>query len=602
MTLTDVIYACLGAGALLAAVLPRLVARRPVSMPLIFLLCGGLLYLLPTGLPRVDPVGDRLWVQHATEMCVIISLMGAGLALNRPFGRRSWSATWRLLGITMPLSVAATAALAWGMDWPPAVALLIAAVLAPTDPVLASEVRVGAPTDSEHDEDEVRFALTSEAGLNDGLAFPVVHAAIALAAAAGAGWSGSWIGEWVLVDVVYRCAVGVIGGLVVGRLLGWMFFRTNWEALRLSEHREGFVALGATFLSYGVVELVHGYGFLAVFLTACSVRAAERAHGYHVVLHEFIEQVERLLTAALLFLAGGYIATGGLAALTWRGAVLALVAVFVIRPLTGWLAQLGSAAGPRERVVTAFFGIRGIGSLFYLAYALGTGDFLVSDEEMWAVVTFAVVVSVVVHGIAATPVITRLDRLRRRRERRTARSSGTRDEPAQQSLSVPDPGLSPAWTSQARHRVPPFPAESGRHGSCPTTAFAGRGHRRRPVHAVRLLPRAEPRPSHRLRPGLPAGPRPCPAAGPDPPMRAVHAHRHLLTGIGSAVPRHCSAGSSLPPAVAPDDRRPARPRPVAPGPRRAPVRVVRLRAAGGPAAPDPADAACAARPGRSCAW
>lgn len=415
MTLSDLVYVCLGLGALGAAVLPRVVSKRPFSMPMAFLVAGLVVHLLPVPLPAVDPVTDRLWAEHITEACVIVSLMGAGLAINRPFGRRTWSGTWRLLGITMPLTVVAVALLGWLLlDWPPAVALLLGAVLAPTDPVLAAEVRVGEPTDSEHDEDEVRFSLTSEAGLNDGLAFPLVYAATALAAAAGAGWSADWIGSWLLEDVLGRCAVGLILGVAVGRLLGWMFFRARTSALRLSEHMEGFVALGATFLAYGVTELAHGYGFLAVFVTACTIRAAERSHGYHKVLHEFTEQIERLLTAVVLFLLGGYIAAGALSELTWQGAAVGILLLVVIRPVTGWLGQLTGAAGPRERAVISLFGIRGIGSLFYVAYAFGQDTFSGMERQVWAVVAFTVVASVMLHGISATPVIDRVDRKRSR--------------------------------------------------------------------------------------------------------------------------------------------------------------------------------------------
>ncbi|WP_344609447.1 cation:proton antiporter [Streptomyces glaucus] len=436
MTSADHLFALLGAGALAAAVVPRLVAGRPLSMPLVFLLCGIALQLLPVPLPDVDPVRDRALAEHLTEVCVIVSLMGAGLALNRPVGRLRWRATWRLLGITMPLSIAVVAVLAWWLlDWPVAAALLIAAVLAPTDPVLASEVRVGEPTDSEHDEDEVRFALTSEAGLNDGLAFPVVAAAVALAAA-GTGPYGGRLGHWLLVDVGYKCVVGVLAGLLVGKMLGWLFFRAGRQAMRLSEHREGFVALAATFLAYGVTELLHGYGFLAVFITACRIRAAERSHGYHVVLHDFVEQIERLLTAVLLFLLGVYVAQGALAALTWQAAVVGLLLLFVVRPLTGWAAQFGAAAGPRERAVISFFGIRGIGSLFYLAYALGVETFHVPAGELWALVTFTVVVSVILHGVTASPVVSRLDRLRvlRVRTRRGGGREPSEDEVANERL------------------------------------------------------------------------------------------------------------------------------------------------------------------------
>ncbi|MER7625784.1 cation:proton antiporter [Streptomyces sp. NPDC126503] len=415
MTLSDAVYLALGVGALGAAVVPRLVFRRPLSMPMVFVAAGALAALLPWGIPVVDPVDDRLWVEHATEVCVIVSLMGAGLALNRPVGLRRWRGPWRLLGIGLPLTIAFAAATAAPLlAWPLAPALLLAAVLSPTDPVLAAEVRVGEPTDEKDDEDEVRFTLTAEAGLNDGLAFPFVLGAVALAAAAGQdGGSWGWLGRWFLVDVLVRIGVGVALGILVGRLLGLMFFRAPQRWLRLSEHMEGFVALGATFFAYGVTELAGGYGFLAVFVTACTVRAAEHSHGYHRVLHEFTEQVERLITVFLLFLLGGYLVSEGLAELSWRGAVVAVLLVVVLRPLAGWLCQLGMPVARRERLVTALFGIRGIGSIFYLAYALGHTDaFAPYARELWAVVGFTVLLSVLLHGAAATPVIRRLDRLR----------------------------------------------------------------------------------------------------------------------------------------------------------------------------------------------
>ncbi|MEU1892941.1 cation:proton antiporter [Streptomyces pristinaespiralis] len=415
MMFSDAVYAALGVGALAAGVVPRIVFKRPLSMPMVFLAAGALVAALPLPVPVVDPVRDRLWVEHVTEVCVIVALMGAGLAINRPFGLRAWAGPWRLLGITLPLTVAGTTlAAVLLLDWPFALALLLAAVLSPTDPVLAAEVRVGEPTDAEQDEDEVRFTLTSEAGLNDGLAFPFVLAALAAASAAAAGRPFEWIGGWLLTDLLGKAAVGVLTGLAIGLLLGRMFFRARVSALRLSEHMEGFVALGATFVSYGVAELLHGYGFLAVFVTACAIRSAERSHGYHKVLHEFTEQVERLLTAFLLFLLGGYLVTGGLGALDWPGALVAVLLVLVIRPVTGWVAQLGFRAGTRERLVTSAFGIRGIGSLYYLAYALGQGAFSAHAEELWSVVAFTVLASVMLHGTAATPVISRLDRLRGR--------------------------------------------------------------------------------------------------------------------------------------------------------------------------------------------
>ncbi|MGW6286071.1 cation:proton antiporter [Streptomyces sp. NPDC055107] len=424
MTITTegAVYGCLGIGALLAAVLPRLLSRLPVSVPIVFLAAGVALYLTPLPLPEIDPVADRLWVHHLSELCVIVSLMGAGLAINRPFGWRPWASAWRLLGLAMPLTIGATALAVWGLlGWPVSVALLVAAVLAPTDPVLASEVRVGEPSAEKNDEDEVRFALTSEAGLNDGLAFPFVLAAIALAAA-GESWTGGRLRHWVWSDVLVRTSVGVAAGLAIGLLLGRLLFRSRAGSLRLAEQGEGFVALAATFLAYGLTEALHGYGFLAVFVTACTLRRSEHSHGYHQVMHAFVEQIERLLMALLLFGVGAYVASGGLAALTWRGAAVGVLLHLLIRPAAGLLAQLRGPGRPKERVAVAFFGIRGIGSLFYLAYAFGEGDFGPLEREIWAVVVFAVLISVVVHGVAAAPVTSYLDRRSAESSRRDART------------------------------------------------------------------------------------------------------------------------------------------------------------------------------------
>jgi NhaP-type Na+/H+ or K+/H+ antiporter len=293
----------------------------------------------------------------------------------------------------------------------PAAALLLGAALAPTDPVLAADVQVGEPTDEEDSEDEVRFALTSEAGLNDGLAFPFVYAAIAMATVGAA--PGGWLGDWVLEDVLYKGVVGVVGGIVVGKLLGKLFFRATSDVLRLARHSEGFLALAATFLAYGVVEVAGGYGFLAVFVAARAIRSAERGHDYHQVLHDFAEQTERLLTVLLLLLLGGAVVSGLLAPLTWQAALVGLALILVIRPLIGWLSLRGAPGHPAEHWVIASFGIRGIGSFFYLAYAMSEADFPEADL-LWATVGFVVIVSVVLHGVLATPVMQLLDRANER--------------------------------------------------------------------------------------------------------------------------------------------------------------------------------------------
>ena len=420
MNLADAAYAILGVGALLAGVLPRALERRPLSLPIAFLLLGMVVFALPVGLPAPDPIAYPTIATHLTEIGVIVALMGAGLKIDRPLGWRRWSSTWRLLAIAMPLTIAAVAVLGWW--WAglvPASALLLGAALAPTDPVLASDVQVGEPTDVEDSEDEVRFALTSEAGLNDGLAFPFVYAAILMATHGAA--PGGWFARWFTVDVLYKGAVGVAGGLAIGWLLGRLFFRAPSETLRLARHSEGFLALAATFLAYGIVQVLGGYGFVAVFVAARAIRSAERSHEYHQVLHDFSEQIERLLTVLLLLLFGGAVVTGLLAPLTWPAALVALALVFVVRPVAGWLSLRGAPGRSAEHWVVGVFGIRGIGSFFYVAYATSHADFP-GEPLLWATVGLAVLVSVVVHGVAATPVMTLLDRWGERTA--TARDSG----------------------------------------------------------------------------------------------------------------------------------------------------------------------------------
>lgn len=379
---------------------PRILAGRPLSYPIIYVAAGAILFSLPLGFDGPDPVEYRVVTERFTELGVIIALMGAGIGLSRPFGWRNWRPTWQLLGITMPLTIAAVALLGWGtLGLAPAAAVLLGAVLAPTDPVLASDVQVEGPSE---EEDEVRFALTSEAGLNDGLAFPFTNLAVLLA------MGGSWLGEFLLVEVLYKVAMGTVAGLVVGRLLGFAIFGRGSP---LPKTMDGLVALAATFISFAAAELLGGYGFLAVFVAAVMIRRAERRHDYHEALHDFVGQVERLVTAVLLILFGGAITTGLWADLGWWEIGTAVVIVLVVRPIAGWLGLLGTGAARFERGAIAFFGIRGVGSFYYLAYATNQVDFA-QAERLWGIVSLVVVISIVVHGITASPAMRRLDRLR----------------------------------------------------------------------------------------------------------------------------------------------------------------------------------------------
>lgn len=407
----DLTLAFVGVAILGASVLPTLLAGRPMSFPIIYVALGMAVFSLPLRLPIVDPLAKGDLVERMTELVVIVSLMGAGLKIDRRVGWSSWNITWRLLAVAMPLTIAGVAVLGWWIaGLVPASALLLGAALAPTDPVLASDVQVGPPGGEE--EDDVRFSLTSEAGLNDGLAFPFTNAAIAMAAAGSAG-VGGWIGGWVLEDVLVKLAVGFLVGVLGGRVIGAVVFRLPTGRV-IAESTEGFVALAATLVVYGVAELSHGYGFLAVFVAACVIRDHERDHDYHEVLHASAESIERLVSAALLVLLGGAVVDGALGPLSVPGAVVGLAVVLVVRPVSGWLSLVDSSATTTERWAIAFFGIRGMGSVYYLAHALNEADFTGADQ-LWAIAAFVILLSVVVHGVTAAPVLRLVDARRRHR-------------------------------------------------------------------------------------------------------------------------------------------------------------------------------------------
>jgi NhaP-type Na+/H+ or K+/H+ antiporter len=406
-----VVVALFGVVVLLTAWLPMVLKELPLSLPIACVALGAVIFTIPGSPGPVPDPSEHLGVtQRLTELVVIVALMGAGLKLDRPLSWRSGLLTWRLLAIAMPLTIAALAILGHALlGLGLASALLLGAALAPTDPVLASDVQVGAPGQGK--EDAVRFALTSEAGLNDGFAFPFVNLAVALTLATGTVQER--IAHWALVDVAWKVAVGLALGWLIGAALGWLTFRLPKRSA-LSRTGDGFVALGITGIAYGLTEMAHGYGFLAVFVSALAFRSVERNHDYHETLHDFVEQLERLLMMVLLVLFGAAVSQGKmLEAMSWPVIVFALVAIFLVRPLAGWLSLLGSAEPGDEKAVISFFGIRGVGSFYYLAFALGVAPFE-NAGVLWATVSVVALISIFLHGMMVTPVMRRLDTRRRR--------------------------------------------------------------------------------------------------------------------------------------------------------------------------------------------
>ena len=392
---------------LLVSWAPKGLSRFPISLAMICVGLGVGIFSLDVLSFNPDP---RTWdtlTERLTELVVIISLMGAGLKLDRPVSLKGWEPTWRLLAIAMPLTIAATAWLGVvGLGFSLAMALLLGAAMAPTDPVLASDVQTGPPKSGEGN--EVRFNLTAEAGLNDALAFPFVNLAILVSLSGAAVWTSRDLAEWAAIDVAWKLVAGAVAGWAVGKAMGWLIFQAHNKGI--SRHADGLVAIGATFIAYAATELVHGYGFLAVFVCALTIRASEREDDFHEEMHDFAEQIERLLMMLLLVLFGGALANGLLDALTLTDALIGLAVLFIVRPVVGYVSLIGSPLPRRDRVMLAYLGIRGLGSVYYLAYGLSHGNFG-DSERLWAVTGFIILVSIIVHGITATPLMALLERL-----------------------------------------------------------------------------------------------------------------------------------------------------------------------------------------------
>ena len=397
----EVLLLIFGVAFLSASVLPHKLKKSILSLPMVYILAGFLLSYFWKGDPFIDPIASGVQLEKVTEMAVIISLMSAGLKIDRDLSLKGWNSTWRLLFITMPFCILGISILGWGwMNISLAAALLLGAAMAPTDPVMAADVQVDKPGEGE--EDEVRFTLTSEAGLNDGLAFPFVYLAIFIATGQT---ELTDMGTWLTKYVLWKIIGGILVGYVVGSLIGKLFFK----GLNNSRYRNGFVVVAITLATYGLAELVQTYGFIAVFVAGYFFRRSEKKHKYHQELHDFSNQLEHLFLAVLLIFFGMSIQQGLFNNIDILGVIIAIVFVFIIRPVGGLLAMLGRKIPIREKNYIAFLGIRGIGSFYYISYALNNGNFMEEHaRRIWAVAGAIVLLSIIIHGITAPKFVKRI--------------------------------------------------------------------------------------------------------------------------------------------------------------------------------------------------
>lgn len=408
--LYDFLLVLVGLAILGIAILPRFIAELPVTDPIFYLVFGFVVFSLPIGIPAPDPLVQSHMTERLTEIGVIISLMTVGLKIDRPPGLRSWESGWRLIAITMPVTIGLAALIGWWIGLALPTAMLLGAVVSPTDPVIASEVQVEGPGGSSEEqpkpeadgmEDEVRHALTTEAGLSDGFAFPFTNLAILMALVGVA--PGNWIGEWIFVDVLFKISVAVVLGLVTGWLLARIVFIKPVEE-PLPKAMLGLEALGGTFLIYGLIEFLGGYGFVGVFIAATVLRDYERQHAFYEPMHDLSEKSEQLLQITIMTLFGGAIAGGLLAPLTLELFLAAVAIVLIVRPVSGIVGLLGFDRSWSERLAISFFGLRGIGTFYYLAYGLNQAPFA-DPEAIWALAGATILISAVVLGILATPIV-----------------------------------------------------------------------------------------------------------------------------------------------------------------------------------------------------
>ncbi|MEO7056206.1 MAG: cation:proton antiporter [Caldimonas sp.] len=437
-------------------------ARLPLSTSMLYLLAGVAASPLWLGWASVSPATHTLILERLAEVVVLLSLFGSGLKMSLGLTDGRWLLPLRLSLVSMVITVAVIAGL--GVAWlglSLGAAILLGGILAPTDPVLASDVQVGDPGDR----DRLRFSLTGEAGLNDGTAFPFVFLGLGLLGLHDIG-AGGW--RWLAVDVVWSVAAGLAVGAILGTLVGRLVLylrRAHKEAVG----GDNFLAFGLIGLAYGVAHFAHGYGFLAVFAAGVALRrleqrasaessvpvrsraaatakggstggdsamAAAEAHAdpdashaeqiatdpkhapafmAHAVL-SFNEQIERIGEVVAVVAIGMLLWAVEWHLASWLFVVAMLV---VVRPVSVAIGLARSRTSRTQRGMIGWFGIRGIGSLYYLMYATNHGLDAALATQLTALTISVVVVSIVVHGISVTPLMTLYEKAKPSARRRT---------------------------------------------------------------------------------------------------------------------------------------------------------------------------------------
>ena len=414
-----------------------LLKRLPVSPAMLYLAVGYALGNAGWALMMPNPQKTAVILESVAEVALLISLFSVGLKLGLSFSNKQWQLPLRLVFVSMTLTVALVAVVGvYLLGLPLGAAILLGGILAPTDPVLASDVQVDEPDDR----DRLRFSLTGEGGLNDGAAFPFVMLGLGLLGLHDLGTAG-W--RWLAVDVLWAPIGGLAIGSVLGTLIGKLviYLRTHHrEAVGLDE----FLALGLVALTYGAAQLALSLGFLAVFAAGLALNRVKETqrrlpidHDSLAGLHDkeshlaaathpelagaymtqavrgFNEQLERIAELVIVLMLGAMLPY---AHIGWETIGFVLLLFVVVRPLSVWLGLYGASVSTDQRRLISWFGIRGIGSIFYLMFAVNHGLSGILAEQAISLTLVTVAVSIVVHGISVTPLMTRYARRKPRRK------------------------------------------------------------------------------------------------------------------------------------------------------------------------------------------
>ncbi len=417
-----------------------LLGRLPLSSAMVYLALGWLLGPDAANVLRPDPYLHAGLLERLAEVALLISLFAVGLRLGVPLRDRRWRLPLRLAFVSMAIMVALVAAIGvWVLGLPVGAAVLLGAVLAPTDPVLAS----GVQSDPGSHPERLGFSLAGEGGLNDGAAFPFVLLGFGLL---GIHELGPGLSRWWSVDLVWATLGGLgIGGLLgaaTGRLVVYLRSRHD-EAVGLDE----FLGLGLVAMAYGIAQLALASGFLAVFAAGLALQrvrerprshtrplaaaASSEGHSYETLathshhasatmrdsVQGFNEQLERLAEMAVVLMVGAMLAYARpLPAVWWFVPLLLLV----LRPLSVVASTVGERLTAPQFAMIGWFGIRGIGSVFYLLLALRHGVEGNMADTLLSLTLWTVAASIIAHGLTAQPLMRRYLLWRKRAPARTA--------------------------------------------------------------------------------------------------------------------------------------------------------------------------------------